>query len=336
MSVAHVQAKSFSEHATDNAVAVTFTSAVSSGSLVCGLLFWSGTTDTITAIDDDKGNTYTKVDTLLNIESDGRSALSFYAKNLTNAPQTITAHFSDTPSDKAITVREVSGAHHTTPLDKNVAAAQSNPGTGTDAITSGSQTTTTNGQYVAGFSTAPFAQHDVGWLNAGTGYSNKDDAGNVAASEFYIASESRIQSAAGSIAATFTQASAGAEDYGTFLLTFFVQPTGPTINLQPGSQSVRVGDTATFDISATTSGGTLHYDWEVDTGGGFANATGATDAPTYQTPTLTSGEDGDIYRCNVSDDNGTTVSTSATLHVRALAGCSLGQFDPEMRIEAWF
>jgi hypothetical protein len=38
----------------------------------------------------------------------------------------------------------------------------------------------------------------------------------------------------------------------------------------------------------------------------------------------------------VSDDNGTTVSTSATLHVRALAGCSLGQFDPEMRIEAWF
>jgi hypothetical protein len=110
---------------------------------------------------------------------------------------------------------------------------------------------------------------------------------------------------------------------------------GPVINQQPGSQTVRVGDTATFNVSASGTG-TLHYDWEVDTGGGFANATGATDSPSYQTPTLALGDDGAIYRCNVTDDNGTTISASATLHVRALCQASLGDFDPHLRITAWF
>jgi hypothetical protein len=92
--------------------------------------------------------------------------------------------------------------------------------------------------------------------------------------------------------------------------------TGPTITTQPAAQRVGVGSTATFTIAATGTG-TLHYDWEVDRGGGwgFGNAVGATDAATYTTPATTLAFSGYVYRCNVTDDNGTTVSSSAILTV---------------------
>jgi hypothetical protein len=109
------------------------------------------------------------------------------------------------------------------------------------------------------------------------------------------------------------------------------------ITQQPGTQTVRVGDKATFKISATAGWGVFHYDWEVDTGGGFANASGATDSPTYQTPVLGLGDEGAIYRCNVTDgNNAITVSSSATLHVKALTYGSIGDFDAELLINAWW
>lgn len=110
----------------------------------------------------------------------------------------------------------------------------------------------------------------------------------------------------------------------------------PVITQQPGSQTVREGDAAVFAVEAVTSGGALGYDWEVDSGGGFANAPGTQTNVTYTTGMLTTADDGKVYRCNVTDSNGTTTTASATLKVKPLTYASLGAFDRHLRPEAWF
>lgn len=125
-----------------------------------------------------------------------------------------------------------------------------------------------------------------------------------------------------------------------FALATFTAPTGdatnfeigegPTIDTQPVADTVLIaGDptraSASFTIAATTSGGTLVYDWELETsvGGGVyanvANGSGATWAgatttnltATFTAKTLT----GRRVRCNVSDDNGTSTSNAVVLTV---------------------
>lgn len=104
---------------------------------------------------------------------------------------------------------------------------------------------------------------------------------------------------------------------------------GPTIDTQPTAATVRVnGDptnTATFTVAATTSGGTLVYDWELEDGVGagtytnvangngatWTGATGASLVGTFTANTLS----GRRVRCNVSDDNGTTTTTAVAVTV---------------------
>lgn len=105
-------------------------------------------------------------------------------------------------------------------------------------------------------------------------------------------------------------------------LTVNASPTGPTIDTQPSNQTVTEGATANFTVSATTSGGSLSYQWEVDTGGGYANVSagsGGTSA-SYTTAATVLGDSGDLYRCKVTDSNGTTTSNPATLTVNAAGG----------------
>jgi len=108
--------------------------------------------------------------------------------------------------------------------------------------------------------------------------------------------------------------------------------SGPTIDTQPIAQTAvlagPVADTSVdFVVAATTSGGALVYDWELETsvaGGVYANLangsgatwsgqTAATATGTFTATTLT----GRRVRCNVTDNNGTTVSTAVTLTILA-------------------
>lgn len=97
-------------------------------------------------------------------------------------------------------------------------------------------------------------------------------------------------------------------------------PTGPTINTHPANQSVTAPTAATFTVAATTSGGTLTYQWQVNTGSGWANVSGGSGATTasYTTVTTTTGMSGYQYRCIVNDASGVPVnSNAATLTVSA-------------------
>jgi len=87
--------------------------------------------------------------------------------------------------------------------------------------------------------------------------------------------------------------------------------SGPTITSHPSSQTECVGQTVTFSVSATSSC-PMTYQWQLDSGAGFGDISGATDS-SYTTPVLTAGDDGSAYRCVVDDACGTPATSDAAL-----------------------
>ena len=86
--------------------------------------------------------------------------------------------------------------------------------------------------------------------------------------------------------------------------------TAPTISTQPAAQSVVVGQTASFSVTAT--GTVPTYQWRKN----GSNISGATSS-TYTTPVTVIGDDGAFFTVVVSNSAGTVTSSSATLSVFA-------------------
>ena len=86
--------------------------------------------------------------------------------------------------------------------------------------------------------------------------------------------------------------------------------SGPTITTQPQSQTKAPGESVTFTVAATGVG-TLRYQWQRN-GANIAGATSASYGFTVQ-----ASDNGAQFRCNVTDDRGTTPSNTATLTVSA-------------------
>ena len=85
----------------------------------------------------------------------------------------------------------------------------------------------------------------------------------------------------------------------------------PVINPQPSSQTVTVGQTATFTVNATGTG-TLTYQWYVN-GTAISGAT----LNTYTTPATASTDSGSVFTVTVTNAAGTATSSPATLTVAA-------------------
>ena len=92
----------------------------------------------------------------------------------------------------------------------------------------------------------------------------------------------------------------------------------PGITAQPTGQSVVVGQTATFTVSANDSA-PLHYQWQK----GATPISGAT-ASSYTTPATTLADDASTFQVVVSNSLGSVTSNSATLLVTAGTAPSRG------------
>ena len=92
----------------------------------------------------------------------------------------------------------------------------------------------------------------------------------------------------------------------------------PTITTQPMSQSVHVGQMATFSVTATGPSGytTFTYQWMVQPSGmsGYTNISGA-NGSTYTTPATTMSDNGSSFKVQVSNAYGPTLSAAAMLTV---------------------
>jgi len=102
---------------------------------------------------------------------------------------------------------------------------------------------------------------------------------------------------------------------------------GPTIDTQPQAQSVTTGADATFTVAATTSGGTLTYQCYVATAGLLVGET--TDTLVISTVI---GDNGNGYYAEVTDDNGTTTSSTAALTVADAQAVSVGNIFDSMQV----
>lgn len=206
---------------THTSFAATFGNTVGSGHTVAGYTIWAPGTPGNPTVTDDKGNTYT----VQNVTYDGHTeSHAFYAINITNSPKTITATYPGAEGFVSISISEFSNIAS---FDVGTAATQVSPGTGANAITSGSKTTTANGELVYGAVSAYFGQIT---LSHGSGFTDADNPS--ASSSCSYATEYQVQSAAGSIAATAT---AGTSPSGSEaqMLAFKATVTPPPGN--PGS-----------------------------------------------------------------------------------------------------
>lgn len=204
MPAAHVQS-STARNFTVASLGATITAGIT-GNTLMGYVWWDVTTETLTSITDGT-NTYTLVNnpTLGNTE---RSAM-FYASNITGAPTTITATLSASVGDVRMVVHEASGLLTAGALDTNAINYQSFPTAGNDVLTSGSVTTTTNGQYVFGATSSEFATEATG---SGTGFTLAESG-----TANRVSSEYKIQTTGAALAATFN---GGGDGFLTGIMTF--------------------------------------------------------------------------------------------------------------------
>ena len=106
--------------------------------------------------------------------------------------------------------------------------------------------------------------------------------------------------------------SAGNQTSTKATLTVNAVAVAPTITVQPANQSVPVGQTATFSVTATGTA-PLSYQWQKNSG----DISGATSA-SYTTSATVSGDNGAKFDVIVSNAMGSQTSAMATLTVNAV------------------
>lgn len=107
------------------------------------------------------------------------------------------------------------------------------------------------------------------------------------------------------------------------LLSVGPPPVTPTIAKPPADSAVLVGQTATFEALAVgTPTPMLRWQRSSDGGASWQDIAGAT-AESYTTPTLTSAEDGQLFRLVASNSAGSVNSIAARLRVQPLTAPAL-------------
>lgn len=176
---------------------------VTAGHCIVGYISWHSNTITLDSITDNS-NTYTLYHNPTTTLAGAARAAVFVAENINGGSTTLTFNFSASVQSHSM-VHEVSGCATSGAKDQSALQAQSVPGTGTDAVTSGSVTTTTNGQYIFGAGSNPLNGNAY---TVGTNYTERLDP---ATPNDWVKTEDLIQTSAGSIAATFTTADGGGQ-----------------------------------------------------------------------------------------------------------------------------
>lgn len=84
----------------------------------------------------------------------------------------------------------------------------------------------------------------------------------------------------------------------------------PDITAQSNDQTVNEGQDATYTVTATSSGGTLHYQWK------FNGSNVGSDSNSYTRTGCVLADSGGTVTCTVTDDNGS--STTPTVYLTVL------------------
>lgn len=116
-------------------------------------------------------------------------------------------------------------------------------------------------------------------------------------------------------------------------LTIAFKAAAPIINVQPVAQTAASGSTATFSVTATTSGGALSYQWQTaaitslyaNVPGSWGNVLSGGTSSSYTTPTLSSADNGTWFRVTVTDSNASVTSVPVRLWITGQPSAGKGQ-----------
>lgn len=144
--IAHVQSRSVS--GSGNSISLAYASNNTAGNFLALRLTASPSSVTISNCSDTRGNTWEAVPNATG-GSGGYQAIR-YAKNVLAGANTVTCTLTGAATFSTLDIFEKSGVDRTAPLDQSKLTQQVDPGTGTDAISSGSVTTTADGELILG------------------------------------------------------------------------------------------------------------------------------------------------------------------------------------------
>lgn len=201
------------QNAADNATGattITVTLTPTAGNLLVFAVSGDSADTTSIALSDNLGthNTFTQISTDLVTASAQRCAW-WFAANCKSGATTFTATYSASTRFRTIYVAEYSGIATTSPLLNGTRAENANPGTGTDAISSGNANATSQPALVWGFSVDTDGSAAP---TAGTGYTSRTSVWSSATC--FGRPEDKRVTATGNVAATFT-AVTGTDTYAT-------------------------------------------------------------------------------------------------------------------------
>lgn len=167
MSYAAIQMIDFGNAGSASSI-VSGSYTLTSGSRVVLACCYASGSDKVTTISDTNGNTWSKIGTGSAAGGSGMFFNFIECKNVTNAGSTaITINLSSASTQRGMAGYEFSGLDPSAAAESPVYQYQSNPGTGTDAITTGNLTPVTVPAVLFGF------HQDVGnsdTVSTGTGF----------------------------------------------------------------------------------------------------------------------------------------------------------------------
>jgi hypothetical protein len=204
MPTAFVQgAFAFTDASSQASQAVSFDSNVTAGNLIAVWVKYGTGASVFGSVTDNQGNTYTAVDTINSTGASLNTLKSFYAKNVAGGATTVTLNFTgSTGVYPRIMVHEANGCDTSAPLDGHSVLDQAGTTTGTDAISTGADTTVADGDLILGFTCDEL---NLGTpVVAGTAYTLRTDGASSPNNFDHCYSESKVQSTHGSVSANFS------------------------------------------------------------------------------------------------------------------------------------
>ncbi len=178
---------------------VSFPANTQAGDLIVVALSWDTSGGAQPSVSDSQGNKYLIATSGNNTALQQGTAI-FYAPAVKGGGDTVKASFSVSASYLRLVIQEYAGVAATNPVDVTAQSIETRGTSAADGVTSGSALTTASGDLV--FGTAMAYSGKTTRIAAGTGFTERAVAHNGADNP--LATEDRIQSEAGTIAATFT------------------------------------------------------------------------------------------------------------------------------------
>ncbi len=276
-----------------------------SGNAIVVIAWWGNETRTATCADNIDGTYGTAKDEITDSGAFGAASFVLNGSGQTGGARTVTITLSGNPNlGIEMEVIEVGGVKASS-YDTHAALDDPSTNTNTDGMTTGNCATLTV-QPALGIGWGADIQ-GANIPNAGTGWTSEGSGlGSGSFTTGYRTQSKRVTSTT-AFASTTTATAAGDSFFS--MMVVLSELSGPTIDTQPTKQRVYEGQTANFSVSATSTGGTLHYQWKKN------GSNVGTDSSSYTTGTLTIADDLSTIVCAVSDDNGTTNSTTVYLCV---------------------